>query len=121
MGTLRARNFPTSADADLGTTNTTPANTILAASSTLTRYVRSIKVTNSTTGTVNFSFAIGTAAILTATNATWFQVDVAGKATFTHYWGGKGRRLDNQTIMAFASAAGLKLELQYDESDAVDP
>jgi hypothetical protein len=117
---LRARNLPTAADADLGTTNTSPANTLLAASSTLTRYARSLKVTNSSASVLTWNFGIGAAAVLTATNATWFGATLQPGATFTHYWGGKGRRFDNQTVMGFASAAGAKLELQYDESDTVD-
>jgi len=118
---LRVRNFPTGADTDLGTTNTSPANTLLAASATLTRYMRGLKVTNSTAATVlTWNFGIGTAAVLTAANATWFTVTIQPGATFVHYWPGKGRRVDNQTVMGFASAAGVKLELSYDESDTLD-
>lgn len=117
---LRVRNFPSGVDADLQQTNTSPANSLLAASATLTRYARGLKVTNSTTGTLQWSFGIGAAAVLTAVNATYFQKDILAKDTFTHYWSGKGRRFDNQVVMGFASAVGVKFELQYDESDALD-
>jgi hypothetical protein len=121
---LRARNFPTGVDADLQTANTTPQTTILAGSATLTRYLRSLKVTNSTAATVlTWSFGIGAAAIMTATNSTWFGKTINPGETFTHYWGGKGRRLDGVAtgnLLGFASAAGVKLEVQYDESDTLD-
>jgi hypothetical protein len=117
---LRARTFPTAALADLGATNTTPANTLVPASATLTRYLRSMHVTNSTAGALAWNFGIGTAAILTATNSMHFGQALAANATFDRYWGGKGHRVDNQTIMGFASAAGVKFELNYDESDALD-
>lgn len=119
---LRVRNFPaaTAAVADLQTTNTTPANTLLAASATLTRYLRSIHVTNSTAGVLTWNFGMGTAAILTAVNAEHFAQSLAPGATFDRYFGGKGRRFDNTTVMGFASAAGVKLTFVYDESDTVD-
>jgi hypothetical protein len=118
---LRARNFPTGADTDLGSTNTSPANTLVATSAALTRYARSLKVTNSTTAsTLTWNFGIGAAAVLTATNATWFGKSLAPGETFAHYWGGKGRPFINQTVMGFASAAGVKLEFAYDESDTID-
>lgn len=117
---LSAQNFPTAGDADLGTTNTTPANTLVALSATLTRYARGLKVTNTSGSVATWNFGIGTAAILTATNATWFAKSIQPGDTFSYYWGGKGRKFLNQTVMGFASAAGVKLELQYDQSDTTD-
>lgn len=104
----------------LGTVNTTPANNLLAASATLSRYLRSIKVVNSTATPATWNFGIGAAAVLTSANSEYFAQTIASNGEYTHYWGGKGRRVDNLTIMGFASAAGVNLTLNYDESDALD-
>lgn len=120
---LRPRTFPAGADTDLQQANTTPQTTILAGSATLTRYLRSLKVTNSTAATtLTWSFGVGAAAIMTAVNSTWFGVTLLPGATFLHYWGGRGRRVDGATsnLLGFASAAGIKIEVQYDESDTLD-
>lgn len=102
---------------NLGTTNTSPANNILAASSTVTRYVRSILVVNNGTATT-WNFGIGTGAALTAANSIWFGKAIAAGETFTYYWGGKGRKLNTpatDVIMAFAGQANVTLEVNYDE------
>jgi hypothetical protein len=104
----------------LGTVNTSPANNLLAASATLTRYLRSIKVKNNTAGTLTWNFGVGAAAVLTGTNAEYFSENILAAGEYIHYWGGRGRRVDNLVIMAFASGAGVNLTLNYDESDALD-
>lgn len=104
----------------LGTANTTPANNLLAASSSVTRYLRSLHIVNVSGSTQTWNFGVGAAAVLTSTNSEFFGESILAGATFDRYWGGKGRRLDNQVIMGFASAAGVNLTLNYDESDTVD-
>jgi hypothetical protein len=103
---------------NLGTSNAA-APTILAASSTVTRYIRSLLVVNNGTATT-WNFAIGTAAILTAANSIWFGKAIAAGETFTYYWGGKGSRLmvpATDVVMAFAGATNVTLEFDYDEID----
>lgn len=104
---------------NLGTTNTSPANNILAASSTVTRWIRGITVVNNgSAGT--FNFAVGTGATLTAANSIWFAQAIAAGATFVHYFPGRGLRLNTpatDVIMAFASAANMTLQVSYTEQD----
>lgn len=104
---------------NLTTTNTSPTNRILAASSTVTRWIRGITVVNNgSAGTWNF--AVGTGATLTAANSIWFGISIAAGATFVHYFPGRGLRLNTPAtdeIMAFASAANMTLEVSYDEQD----
>lgn len=104
---------------NLGTTNTSPANRILAASSTVTRWVRGITVVNNGSFT-NWSFSIGTGAVLTAANSLWFNIPIAAGATFIHNFPGRGARLNTPAtdeIMAFAGAANVTLEIEYTELD----
>lgn len=104
---------------NLGTTNTTPANNILAASSTVTRWIRGITVVNNGAATT-WNFAVGTAAILTAANSIWFGVPIAANATFVHHFPGRGLRLNTpatDVIMAFAGAANVSLVTDYTEQD----
>jgi len=102
---------------NLGTTNTSPANNILAASSTVTRWIRGITVSNNgSAGT--FNFAVGTGATLTAANSIWFGTPIGATSTFVHYFPGKGLRLlGTDVIMAFASAANMALTVHYSEQD----
>lgn len=104
---------------NLGTTNTSPANNILAASSTVTRWIRGITVSNNgSAGT--FNFAVGTGATLTAANSIWFGTPIGANSTFVHYFPGKGLRLNTpatDVIMAFASAANMTLTVHYSEQD----
>lgn len=102
---------------NLGIVNTTPANQLLAASATVTRWVRGISITaNGTSGTWNF--AVAAAAVLTAVNSIWFGQAIAAGATFTYVFPGKGLRLKaTDDIMAFASVANMTLAVIYDELD----
>lgn len=113
---LRARTL----SIQLGATNTTPANNILAASA-LTRYVRSIIPINNDTVARDWSLAYA-AAIITAVNGEPFTESIPARSRGTPiYYGGKGRRFDNVALAAFASVTGMvTLEIQYDESDATD-
>lgn len=102
------------------TTNTSPGNNVLAASSTVTRWIRGITVSNNgSAGT--FNFGVGAAAALAAgTNAIWFGCPIGANSTFVHYFPGKGLRLNTpatDVIMAFASAANMALTVHYSEQD----
>lgn len=102
---------------NLGIVNTTPANRILAASATVTRWIRGITiVNNNSAGSWNFAVAGGV--ILTAANSIWFGVPIAANATFVFYFPGAGLRLaTTDEIMAFASLANMSLEVSYRELD----
>jgi hypothetical protein len=103
----------------IGTVNTTPANTLLAASSTVTRWVRGITVVNGGTATT-WNFGIGTAAILTAANSIWFGKTIAAGETFVHYFPGRGRRLmtpATDALIGFAGQANVSVSVEYDELD----
>lgn len=104
---------------NLGTTNTSPANNILAASATVVRRVRGLTVVNNGTAT-NWSFGIGTGAALTAANSIWFQKTIAAGDTFVHFFPGRGRRLmtpATDVLMAFAAQANVSISVEYDEDD----
>jgi hypothetical protein len=104
---------------NLGTTNTSPANRILAASSSVARWIRGITVVNNG-GAGSWNFGVGTGAVLTAANSIWFGIPIAAGATFVHYFPGRGLRLNTPAtdeVMAFASAANMTLEVSYSEQD----
>lgn len=101
---------------NLGTSNAA-APTILAASATVTRWIRGFVITNNgSAGTWNLGFH--TAAIMTAANSEWFGISIAAGATFTHFYPGRGLRLaGTDAIDAFASAANMSLSVNYTEQD----
>lgn len=114
---MASKSLP-AATTNLGTTNTTPANNLLAASSAVNRWVRGITVTNVSGGALTWNFGIGTAAIMTAANSLFFGKQLDAGAVFTHQFPGKGRRLmtpATDVIMGFASGAGIVLDISYDE------
>ncbi len=102
---------------NLNQTNTTPTNNILAASATVTRWIRGfVVVNNGSAGSFNLGW--GTAAIMTAANSEFFGIAIAAGASFPFFYPGKGARLTGtDVIMAFASAANMSLVLTYDELD----
>lgn len=115
---LRARRLSIS----LGATNTTPANNLIAASATLTRYIRSIIPYNNDSVPRQWNFT-PSAAIITAANGQPFNETLPANGRGTPiYPGGKGMRIDiNTTFSAFASVASVvTLDIEYDESDAAD-
>jgi hypothetical protein len=98
----------------LATANPT---TLLAASSTVTRWIRGITIVNNgSAGTWNFGAT--TTATLTAANAIWFGISIAAGATFVHFFPGRGLRLGGTDIIAgFASATNMSLSVHYTEQD----
>ena len=105
----------------IASTTASAPTTLLAASSTLTRYIRSIHIANNDTSARTWNLEYG-AATLTAANSEVFGESVAANSrAYPIYYGGGGRRLDNVAISAFASAASvLMADIVYDESDTVD-
>lgn len=102
----------------LVTTNASAGDhTILALSTTETRWIRGFTiVANGTSGTWNFACA--TAAIQTAANSLWFGQAIAAGATFTYVFPGKGlRMLTTDTLMGFASVANMACAVNYDVLD----
>lgn len=95
--------------------------TILAASATRTRYIRSVTPINNDTTARLWSLEYG-AATLTALNSQPFNESIAPSSRGTPvYHGGGGRRLDNTAISAFASLTNVVvLDIEYDESDTLD-
>jgi hypothetical protein len=90
---------------------------LLAASSTATRYVRSVHVTNNSASPVTWNLAFAA----TATSAgpgVFAEALAANTRAAPIYFGGKGERLDNVAISGFASAAtAVTFEIIYDEVD----
>lgn len=97
---------------------------LLAASSSVTRYVRSVHISNDSAAARTWNLAF-------AATATSAGPGVFGEAlpanTFgasaraDRYYGGAGKRLDNVAISGFADAAtSVSYEIIYDESDTVD-
>jgi hypothetical protein len=92
---------------------------LLAASASVTRYVRSVHITNNTGGALTWNLAY--AATATSAGPGFFGAAIAANAPYDRYYGGKGERLDNTAISGFASAAtSVSFEINYDESDALD-
>jgi hypothetical protein len=92
---------------------------LLAASSTLTRYVRSIKIINDTGTQQTWNYAH--AATATSAGPGYFGKTLAPNDVFNDACYGKGSRLDNVAISGFASSAtSVTYEINYDESDTLD-
>lgn len=96
---------------------------LLAASASVTRYVRGVTFLNCTAATRTINYAH-------AATATSSGPGIFGETLPANTQGylaqrqlnfpGQGSRLDNTAISGFADAAGVSYEIQYDESDTVD-
>lgn len=92
---------------------------LLAASATLTRYVRSFHITNDTGGALTYNLAF--AATATSAGPGVFGESVPANSRADRYFGGKGFRIDNVAISGFASSAtSVSYQIIYDESDTLD-
>lgn len=93
---------------------------LLTASATVTRYVRSIHVTNDSASPITWNLAY--AATATSAGPGVFGESLAANARSNPiYYGGKGKRIDNVAISGFASAAtAVTFEIVYDESTGTD-
>lgn len=92
---------------------------LLAASATLTRYVRSIHISNNSASPLTWNLAYAA----TATNAGpgVFGEAIPANSRTDRYYSGKGKRIDNVAIAGFASVAtSVSYEIVYDESDTLD-
>lgn len=89
----------------------------LTASTTVTRYIRAIHVTNNSASAVTWNLAFAA----TATSAgpgVFGEALAANSRAAPIYFGGKGERLDNVAVSGFASAAtAVTFEIIYDEVD----
>lgn len=108
----------------VSTTAATPTS-ILAASSTKTRYIRAIIPYNNDTVTRAWSLAfLPTTTTMTAANSEPFQESIpanTGRSLGPVVYPGRGRRLDNTAIFSFAAAASIiQIDVIYDESDTLD-
>lgn len=113
---------PKSVTLAVSTTATSTANRILAADSTVNRYVRGVYATNTTGAAITLNVGIGAAATLSATNAdVAFGTPIPANASEypVGQFAGNGRRAIGtgslNEIMAFAGGAGLLLTVIYDE------
>lgn len=97
---------------------------LLAASATLTRYVRSIHITNNSSAarTWNLAFAATATSAGPGVFGEALPANSAGPSSRAErYYGGQGKRLDNTAISGFADAAtSVSYEIVYDESDTAD-
>jgi hypothetical protein len=92
---------------------------LLASSSTLTRYIRSIHITNDTGSQLTWNLAF--AATATSAGPGVFGEPIPANSRADRYYGGKGKRIENTAISGFASAAtSVSYEIVYDESDTLD-
>jgi hypothetical protein len=92
---------------------------LLAASAALTRYVRSVHVSNDSAGALTWNLAF--AATATSAGPGIFGESIPANSRADRYFGGKGFRLDNVAISGFASGAtSVSYQIVYDESDTVD-
>ena len=103
---------------------TSPANRVLAASTTVNRYIKGIFATNTTSSAITLNIGIGVAATLTAANAdVCFGLSIpanAGSYPVVQYPStaqGPGRKAlgvgSLNEIMAFASNTGILLNVIY--------
>lgn len=97
---------------------------LLAASSSVTRYVRSVHITNDTgtQQTWNLAYAATATSAGPGVFGEVLPPNTSGppsRAVISY--GGKGHRLDNVAISGFAgNATSVSYEINYDESDTVD-
>jgi hypothetical protein len=92
---------------------------LLSASSSFTRYVRSVHITNDSASAVTWNLAFASTA--TSAGPGVFGESLAANSRTDRYFGGKGYRLDNVAISGFASAAtSCSYQITYDESDTTD-
>lgn len=105
----------------IASTNLASPTVLLAASSTKTRYIRSILPYNNDSSQRNWSLEYG-AATLAATNCEPFQENIAANSRAQPiYYGPKGRRVDNTQLSVVASVANVvAVSVNYDESDTND-
>lgn len=97
---------------------------LLAASSSVTRYVRSVHVTNDTNAqrTWNLAYAATATSAGPGVFGEVLPPNTSGPAArAVIMYGGRGHRLDNVAISGFAdTATSVSYEINYDESDTVD-
>lgn len=97
---------------------------LLAASSSVTRYVRSIHITNDTNAqrTWNLAYAATATSAGPGVFGETLPANTNGQSSRSSIvYGGRGHRLDNVAISGFAdSATSVSYEIIYDESDTVD-
>lgn len=97
---------------------------LLTASATLTRYVRSVHITNNTNAerTWNLAYAATATSAGPGVFAERLPPNTSGPASrAVIQYGGKGHRLDNTAISGFAdTATSVSYEINYDESDTLD-
>jgi hypothetical protein len=93
---------------------------LLAASSTVTRWIRSWHVANNTNAAKKFSLAYAPTA--TSSGPGVFEeslpANTAGASSRAdRYYHGDGHRLDNTAIAGFSDVVGVSYEIVYDEQD----
>lgn len=99
----------------------TPSSTVLlAASAAVTRWVRSIHITNDGASGTTWNVAFASSA--TATTGV-FGASLPARtdplARVDRYFGGAGGRLDNVAISGFSAAANVSYQIVYDEGTAI--
>lgn len=112
----------------VGSTNTSPANNILAGNASFTRYIRSVHCVNNTAGALTLTAGAGVAAVLAVTNSdicSGLSIP-ANSMTPVAFYGGSGKRCEGtgtaNAFMAIAQSGtnSLFITIVYDESDTLD-
>ena len=110
----------------VGTTATSPANRVLAASATVNRYVKGIYATNTTASAIALNFGVGAAATLSAANADMafgFSVPANAANYPVAQFASPGRKAlgvgSLNEFMSFAAGAGLILNVLYSDDTLV--
>lgn len=97
---------------------------LLAASASLTRYVRSVHITNDSASqqTWNLAYAATATSAGPGVFGEVIPPNTSGPASrAVIVYGGRGHRLDNVAISGFAlTASSVSYEINYDESDTAD-
>lgn len=105
----------------IASTTASAPTALLTASSTLTRYVRSIHANNGDTSARTWSLEFGSSTLTAANSEPFGETIAASSRANPIYFGGAGRRIDNTQISAIASAASVVyVDIVYDESDTLD-
>lgn len=100
-------------------TNADATVTGLAASSTVTRYLRAVHAVNATASPATINFGVG-ATLTGPTGADIWNETIAANSRMTNplHFGGAGKRVDNTNVRAFSNTGtAINITVNYDEVD----
>lgn len=100
-------------------TNADATVTGLAASATITRYIRAVHAVNATASPATINFGIGATLTGPAGADIWGET-IAANSRMTNplHFGGAGKRVDNTNVRAFSNTnTAVNVTINYDEVD----